>query len=106
MGAVEYYTTDDGRVPLEEWFAGIDDATLARILVRIERVALGSLGDHKPVGDGVGELRLDFGPGYRIYFGRVGKKVILLLCGGDKSTQKRDIKKAKKYLAEYKSRGT
>lgn len=63
---------------------------------------MGNLGDHRSVGDGVFELRLDFGPGYRIYFGRIGHQVILLLTGGDKSSQTKDITKAKQYWNDYK----
>lgn len=63
---------------------------------------MGNLGDHHSVGEGVSELRFSFGPGYRIYYGIEDKKIILLLCGGDKSTQKRDIKKAIQYWKDYK----
>ncbi|MDH3605173.1 MAG: type II toxin-antitoxin system RelE/ParE family toxin, partial [Candidatus Tectomicrobia bacterium] len=69
---------------------------------RLRRVRLGNLGDHRSVGEGVFELRLDFGPGYRIYFARIGNEVILLLSGGDKSTQTRDIAQAKLYFSDYK----
>ncbi len=70
--------------------------------MRIRRIQLtGNLGDCKPVGDGVSELRIDYGPGYRVYFARRGEVVILLLIGGDKSTQQRDIKKAKELNEEY-----
>lgn len=76
------------------WFASLRDARAqARIQIRIDRLELGLLGDAKFF-DGIGELRIDYGPGYRLYFVRHGKKVIILLCGGDKSTQKRDIKRA------------
>lgn len=79
-----------------QWIAGFDDKpTAAIILRRIDRVRAGLLGDVKPVGDGVSELRIDYGPGYRVYFVRRGKALILLLCGGDKSSQDRDIRKAK-----------
>lgn len=66
----------------------------ARILVRIERLAAGNPGDMKPVGEGVSELRIDFGPGYRVYFTKRGREVVILLAGGDKSTQATDIKTA------------
>ena len=69
---------------------------------QIHRIESGNLGDHKPVGDGVFELRLHFGAGYRIYFGEVDNTIILLLCGGDKSSQVRDIERAKVYWQEYK----
>jgi putative addiction module killer protein len=66
----------------------------ARILVRIERLAAGNPGDVKPVGEGVSELRIDFGPGYRVYFTKRGRELVILLAGGDKSTQTADIKTA------------
>jgi putative addiction module killer protein len=85
--------------------SGIDTAVFdrlaaARIASRIERLADGHLGDVKSVGEGVNELRIDYGPGYRIYFSRRGVALYLLLCGGDKSTQDRDIRKAKRLAKE------
>jgi putative addiction module killer protein len=71
-----------------------------RIADRIQRMAHGNMGDVKPVGSGVSELRLDFGPGYRVYFTRRGPTIYLLLCGGDKSTQARDIEIAKRFAKE------
>ena len=77
------------------WFRDLRDRRArARIQVRIDRLQLGLPGDVKPVGEGVSELRVDYGPGYRVYFTRRGKQLILLLAGGDKRTQDRDIKKA------------
>ena len=75
-----------------------------RIDARLARVALGNFGDCKTVGNGVLELRIDYGPGYRVYFGRDGSEVVILLSGGDKSTQPKDIATAKDYWADYKSR--
>ena len=75
-----------------------------RIQVRLTSVRTGNLGDHRSVGDGVWELRLDFGPGYRIYYGEVDNTIVLLRCGGDKSSQRRDIERAKNYWKEYKER--
>ncbi|MDX9851663.1 MAG: type II toxin-antitoxin system RelE/ParE family toxin [Anaerolineaceae bacterium] len=78
-----------------KWIDGLQDIRArARILVRIERLAAGNPGDVKPVGEGVSELRIDFGPGYRVYFKRIGQKVIILLAGGDKKSQSKDIKTA------------
>ena len=85
------------------WHGGIKDVRLrARIADRIDRLAGGNPGDVAPVGHGVSELRLHFGPGYRIYFMRRGELVILLLCGGDKSTQRRDIETARRLALDYK----
>jgi len=78
-----------------EWIDGLRDLRArARILVRIERLAAGNPGDVKPVGEGVSEMRIDYGPGYRVYFKKRGKKMVILLAGGDKDTQSKDIKTA------------
>ena len=78
-----------------KWLDGLHDIRArARILVRIERIAAGNPGDVKPVGGGISELRIDYGPGYRVYYKKLGQKVVILLAGGDKSTQARDIKTA------------
>jgi putative addiction module killer protein len=71
-----------------------DHQARARVLARIERLALGNPGDVKPVGEGVSELRIDFGPGYRVYFTKRGREIVILLAGGDKSTQPADIRVA------------
>ncbi len=82
------------------WLDGLaDERAKARIAARILSAANGNLGDCEPVGDGVSEMRVHYGPGYRLYFARHGKTIYLLLCGGDKSSQKRDIKRAKAILA-------
>ena len=73
---------------------------MAKIVNRIERLALGNPGDVKPVGEGVSEMRIPYGPGYRVYFKQTGKQIILLLCGGDKSSQDKDISRAKQLAAE------
>jgi putative addiction module killer protein len=72
-----------------------DDRARAKISARIERLAVGNAGDVVPVGEGISEMRIHYGPGYRVYFIRRGERVIVLLCGGDKSTQEKDIKAAK-----------
>ena len=79
-----------------EWIGALRDAQArAHIAKRIDRIALGNFGDSKPVGNGVSELRFTFGPGYRVYYTRRGDVVVILLCGGDKGSQERDIKRAK-----------
>jgi putative addiction module killer protein len=78
-----------------KWIDGLQDIRArAHILVRIERLAAGNPGDVKPIGEGVSEMRIDYGPGYRVYFKKIGKQVVILLAGGNKSSQSRDIKTA------------
>ena len=94
----------DGRVPFEEWLDDLKDKrAVARVLARLARVRLGNLGDCKPVGEGVSELRVDYGPGYRVYFGQKGRTLVVLLCGGDKRTQDRDIRLARQFWQEFKA---
>ena len=100
---IEVYETPNGQVPFTEWFASIQDIkTQTRIRGRLDRLEKGNFGDYESVGSGVFELRPHFGPGYRIYFGEVDRTIVLLLCGGDKSTQTRDIQRAKIYWLEHK----
>ena len=102
---LRHYQTLTGEQPFVEWLQGLDDRhARTRIEARLARVAVGKLGDVEPVGEGVLELRIDWGPGYRVYFSRVGKVIVLLLCGGDKRTQQKDIKRAKTYFEDYKAR--
>ncbi|MDO8544637.1 MAG: type II toxin-antitoxin system RelE/ParE family toxin [Opitutaceae bacterium] len=97
------FRTRDGRVPFEIWLSALRDArAVARILARLARVRTGNLGDCKSAGEGVSELRIDYGPGYRVYLGLQGETVVVLLCGGDKRTQDRDIRLARKYWREFK----
>jgi putative addiction module killer protein len=85
------------------WFTALkDERAKARISVRIRRVSLGNFGEIRPVGKGVSELKIDYGPGYRVYFVRHGDMIVILLCGGDKSTQSRDIQKAHELAAMLK----
>jgi putative addiction module killer protein len=99
---IQIYMTEGGRAPFSEWLVSLrDNKARAKIRVRLDRVSLGNLGDCHGVGDGVQELRIDYGPGYRVYFGQVGSTIVLLLCGGDKNTQAKDIEQSKQYWNEY-----
>ena len=103
--SVLVYRTRDGRLPFDEWLRALRDANaVARVLARVGRVRRGNLGDCKPVGAGVSELRVDHGPGYRVYFGRKGSTWVILLCGGDKRTQDRDVHQAQQYWDDYQQR--
>lgn len=87
----------------DEWFSALADRRASvRIAARLDRLAMGNPGDAEPVGKGISELRIDYGPGYRVYFMKRGQYVVVLLCGGDKSTQKRDIKRAKELAEDWK----
>lgn len=99
---IRNYLTAEGRSPFQEWLDSVRDIK-ARVKIekRLERVALGNLGDYRSVGQGVYELKIDYGPGYRIYFGQIGAVLVLLLCGGDKSSQEQDILRAKEYWKDY-----
>lgn len=89
-------------MPFSKWLAALKDRQAAGVVrARLNRVRLGNFGDCRSVGGHVEELRVDFGPGYRIYFGRDGGSIVILLCGGDKRTQARDIATAKQYWKEY-----
>ena len=99
------YVTSNGRDVFGEWLAKLQDARAqAKVAVRIDRVASGNFGDCKPLRDGVCELRVDWGPGYRIYYAMVGKSAVLLLAGGDKRKQSSDVERAIAYLNDYKKR--
>ena len=101
MTTVREYMEQDGRSPFREWLRRLDVPTRARIQARILRFETGNLGDHKLLGDGVWEARLAFGPGYRLYFGKSGQELVLLLLGGDKRSQTKDIERAKTYWKNY-----
>jgi len=99
------YQTAEGKTPLTDWLDGLQDGTTrARIVARLDRVKAGLLGDWKSVGGGICELRIDHGPGYRVYYAQEGKVLILLVCGDDKSTQTKDIETAHAYWKDYKAR--
>ena len=100
---IRRYITQDGKIPFDEWLNSLRDTKAqVKIDLRLERVRLGNFGDCRSVGEGVFELRINYGPGYRVYFGQIGLTIILLLCGGDKKTQVRDIRTAKQYWIDYK----
>ena len=87
----------------DAWLSGLRDRRVAvRVQVRIDRLAAGNAGDVKPVGDGISEIRIDQGPGYRVYFMQRGAVIVVLLCGGDKSTQEADIRTAKRIAQDWK----
>jgi putative addiction module killer protein len=99
------YQQSTGQRPFDKWFDSLrDERAHSRIARRIRQVQNGTLGDCKPVGEGILELRVDVGAGYRIYCGRHGASWIILLCGGDKSSQDKDIERAKELWADWKRR--
>ena len=102
---VRYYVTAAGKVVFREWFDGLRDRQAqARIRMRLARLEVGLFGDVEPCGGGVSELRIDWGPGYRMYLARSGREIVLLLTGGDKRTQGADIKQAKENWHDYQQR--
>lgn len=101
MLTVREYLTPDGTNPFRDWLVRLDTQPRARIQARVLRFSTGNLGDHKHVGAGLWEARVMFGPGYRIYFGKDGRDLILLLLGGDKSSQSRDISRAQQFWKDY-----
>ncbi len=105
MYTVEYFVDADGNAILDTWLRQLaDKGASARVITRIRRLGRGAFGDCKPLKEGVWELRIDYGPGYRLYYSMVGKTIILLLCGGDKRKQNADIERAVAYLKDYKRR--
>jgi putative addiction module killer protein len=102
---IHHYINRSGRDLFDGWLSGLADLrTQAKIAVRIDRVAAGNFGDCKPLGQGLHELRIDWGPGYRVYYAMIGQSRLLLLCGGDKRTQAADIVKARAHLSDFKIR--
>ncbi len=105
MMEVYRYQAEDGKEPLTAWLQSLrDKQAQAKIRVRLKRLEAGNFGDCYPVGEGVQELREHLGAGYRVYFGRHGGTVVILLCGGSKKSQPADIKTAKVYWADWKRR--
>jgi len=100
---LEIYRQETGAEPFMDWIDSLSPTVSNRILARLNRVRLGNFGDSKAIGKGLYELKFMIGPGYRIYYGRIGKRIVLLLTGGDKSSQKADIKKAYEYWEDYRN---
>ncbi len=99
------YVAANGRDILGHWLENLKDIrTRAKIVARIDRLAVGNFGDCKALQNGLSELRIDWGPGFRIYYAMLGRRRVLLICGGDKSRQASDIKKALEYLEDYRQR--
>jgi len=98
-----YYKSRNQKIPFLEWMRNLDSVTKELIYERFEKIEIGYFGDYKNLGNGVFELRFHLGAGYRIYFGKDGRDVVILLQGGDKGTQDRDIKKAKFFWEDYKN---
>ena len=99
---VRHYVTRSGIDVLAEWLAKLaDDHARARVAHRIDRLSMGNFGDRKSLGGGLGELRIDWGPGYRVYYAMIGQTCVVLLCGGDKRRQASDIQRAREYFKDY-----
>ena len=98
---IVYYELPSGKCPYEKWFDGLDRKAQDIIDARLERVELGNFGDHRYLDKGVYELKFKIGPAYRIYYGQYKNQIVVLLCGGDKSTQNKDIRKAQEYWQGY-----
>ena len=98
------YVTEEGKAPFDQWFENLDTIAALKVRTALARVETGNLGDVKPIGQGVSERRITFGPGYRVYFGKDGDKLVILLCGGTKKRQSKDIEQAKAFWDDYKNR--
>jgi putative addiction module killer protein len=101
MIELRFYVLEDGRSPFEEWFVELDGVAAAKVTVALARLEQGNSSSAKPVGGGVIEYRIDWGPGIRVYFGREGDQMIILLAGGTKRRQQKDIESAKRRWADY-----
>lgn len=106
MPKIRLYESSDGSCPFNQWFNDLDAKAAVKVTAAITRMELGNFGDVKPVGQGVSERRIDFGPGYRVYFGKDGDDIVILLCGGTKKRQQKDINAAKAHWQDYKKRKT
>jgi len=102
---ISYYLNEAGEKPFKEWLDGLKDIMARqKVRIRLDRVRLGNLGKNRSVGEGVYELKVDYGPGYRVYYGLEKKTMVLLLLGGDKSSQRKDVTQAKTYWGDHKRR--
>jgi putative addiction module killer protein len=101
---LRYYLTPGGESPFEGWFDGLDAPAAAKVTVALARLGQGNTSNAKSVGEGVQEYRIDWGPGYRVYFGRDGETLVILLTGGTKQRQPRDIARAKELWTDYNRR--
>ncbi len=99
-----YYIEVTGRSPFAEWFDRLSQEAAAKVAVALKRMEQGNLSNAKAVGEGVLEYRINFGPGYRVYFGYEGKSIVIMLAGGSKQRQQRDIAAAKRRWSDYKMR--
>ena len=104
MLELRYYLAGDGQTPFEEWFSDLDAAAGAKIVAALTRLIRGNLSNVRGVGGGVLEYRIDWGPAYRVYFGRDGEVLIILLAGGTKKRQQRDVEAARRRWVDYKRR--
>jgi putative addiction module killer protein len=102
--SIREYVTPEGFNPFRDWLSAQHPQVVAQVHARLLRAEMGNLGDTRPVGHGVQEFRFHSGPGIRVYFGRRGKLLVLLLCGGDKRSQRRDIIQARRYWLAYQER--
>jgi putative addiction module killer protein len=102
MLEIRYYVASGGHQPFAEWFADLDPVARAKVARALVRMEQGNLSNMKSIGEGVLEYRIDFGPGYRVYFGRDDEVLVILLTGGTKKRQQRDIETAKEYWRDYK----
>jgi putative addiction module killer protein len=102
---LEYYIADTGNIPFKDWLESLKDIQArAKIRVALDRIRMGNFGHVRSVGEGIHELKIDYGPGYRVYYASAGKTIVLLLLGGDKSSQSKDIVRAKEYWKDFKRR--
>lgn len=104
MKRVVQYEALDGSCPFADWFDRLETRAALKVRTALARIETGNMGDVKPVGEGVSERRIDYGPGYRVYFGQDRDELVVLLVGGSKKRQQKDIEQAKRLWADYKAR--